>query len=153
MVIISQNTFSRMDRMEQDNSKLKSMLAEDKADDIMVFIADEINCTRPIRIGKPELIQMARNHNLDQATRRSFIAADLVFHAQDQNGATVYFAVEISRAVNDWDLKRARRSAELLAQFTNCPAFAAAYGDCHEWDLDWTEVQWFPREPLSHPTR
>lgn len=147
LVILSRNNLTRMSRIESDSGKLKSLLTEAQADDIMLSVAYRLDWREPVRIHKAELIQLVHNQDINRDLRLSFIEADLVFRAQDPQGHQTCCAVELSWTVNRWDLTRARRNAELLSQITGCPAQAGVYGERYEWHLDWTDVLWFPKQP------
>ena len=143
----TENQNARMGRIEGDAGKLKALVTEAQADDIMLGIAYKLDWHNPVRIHKADLIQLVHNQGINRDIRLSFIEADLVFRAQDPQGETTYCAIEISWTINQWDLNRANRNAKLLRQITNCPALAGVYGDRYEWRLDWTDVQWLPKHP------
>ena len=133
---------ARMNRMESDMSELKGMQADYRPERTCSIIADELQLADPDPLLNAELIRFANRLDLDQATRRSFIRADLVFLAQDQDNAPRYSAVEISWTVGQWDIDRARRNAALIQQATGIPTLAVAAGHRYEEHLDWTEVTW-----------
>ncbi len=54
----------------------------------------------------------------------SFLGADAVIQALDQNGATHYVAVEASYTADERDTRRALRNAGFLARFTSMPSHA-----------------------------
>ena len=133
---------ARMNRMESDMSELKGMQADYRPERTCSIIADELQLADPDPLLNAELIRFANRLDLDQATRRSFIRADLVFLAQDQDNAPRYSAVEISWTVGQRDIDRARRNAALIQQATGIPTLAVAAGHRYEERLDWTEVTW-----------
>lgn len=131
------------ERWANSVSELKDMmLATFRLERICVWVADELNIECPQEILTAELIRFANRLDLDQATRRSFIRADLAFLAQDQEDAPRYSAVEISWTVGQWDIDRARRNAALIQQATGIPTLAVAAGHRYEERLDWNEVTW-----------
>ena len=133
---------ARMNRMESDMSELKGMQADYRPERTCSIIADELQLADPDPLLNAELIRFANRLDLDQATRRSFIRADLAFLAQDQDDAPRYSAVEISWTVGQWDIDRARRNAALIQQATGIPTLAVAAGHRYEENLDWNEVTW-----------
>lgn len=139
---------ARMNRMESDISKVKGLTAQLLAERTIAGIADELDLFNSVQVPAAELAQFARQLQLDRPTRRSFINADLVFLAQDAHDTPIYCAVEVSWTVGSWDLRRARRNAELLQQATGIAALAVAAGDRCEDSLDWAGVVWFQLEDL-----
>ena len=139
---ITTNQTTRMNRMENDMSEVKGMLAEFRTERTCSLIADASKLAGPEPIPTAEMIRFANRLDLESSTRDSFIRADLVFLAQDQEDAPRYAAVEISWTVGQWDIDRARRNAALIEQATGIPALAVAAGNRYEEQLDWSEVAW-----------
>ena len=144
--VIAENYSARMARLESDNSELKSLTTEARAADLSYIIAAWLDWEQPIQLNKAELTELVRNQGLTREVRASFIAADLVFHARDDAGNDVYCAVEISWTVNQYDIDRAERNADLLKRLTGHPCRAAVCGERHEWNLNWGNVLWIPRK-------
>ena len=137
------NHTARMNRMEGDMSDIKGRIAEFQPLRTSYSIASDLGLVLPIvPVTMPELMEIAEQLGLDRDTRRSFIHADLVFTVQDENGQTLYCAVEISWTVNQRDIDRARRNASLIQQARNRPARAIVYGNRYENNLDWEKVDW-----------
>ena len=137
------NHTARMNRMEGDMSDIKGRIAEFQPLRTSYSIAFDLELKPPIvPVPMPELMEIAEQLGLDRDTRRSFIHADLVFTVQDENGQTLYCAVEVSWTVNQRDIDRARRNAGLLQQARNRPARAIVYGNRYENNLDWEKVDW-----------
>ena len=137
------NHTARMNRMEGDMSDIKGRIAEFQPLRTSYSIALDLELKRPIvLVPMPDLIEIAEQLGLDRDTRRSFVHADLVFTAQDENGQTLYCAVEVSWSVNQRDIDRARRNASLIQQARNRPARAIVYGNRYENNLDWEKVDW-----------
>ena len=139
---ITTNQTTRMNRMENDMSEVKGMLAEFRTERTCSLIADASKLAGPEPIPTAEMIRFANRLDLESSTRDSFIRADLVFLAQDQEDAPRYAAIEISWTVGQWDIDRARRNAALIEQATGIPALAGAAGTRCEEQLDWSEVAW-----------
>ena len=139
---ITTNQTTRMNRMENDMSEVKGMLAEFRTERTCSLIADALKLAGPEPIPTAEMIRFANRLDLESSTRDSFIRADLVFLAQDQEEAPHYAAVEISWTVGQWDIDRARRNAALIEQATGIPALAVTAGNRYEEQLDWSEVAW-----------
>ena len=137
------NHTARMNRMEGDMSDIKGRIAEFQPLRTSYSIAFDLELKPPlVPVTMPELMEIAEQLDLDRDTRRSFIHADLVFTAQDENGQTLYCAVEVSWTVNQRDIDRARRNAGLLQQARTRPARAIVYGNRYENNLDWEKVDW-----------
>ena len=137
------NHTARMNRMEGDMSDIKGRIAESQPLRTGHSIALDLDLKPPlVPVTMPDLMEIADQLGLDRDTRRSFVHADLVFTAQDENGQTLYCAVEISWTVNQRDIDRARRNAGLLQQARNQPARAIVYGNRYENNLDWEKVDW-----------
>ena len=139
---ITTNQTTRMNRMENDMSEVKGMLAEFRTERTCSLIADASKLAGPEPIPTAEMIRFANRLDLESSTRDSFIRADLVFLAQDQEEAPRYAAIEISWTVGQWDIDRARRNAALIEQATGIPSLAVAAGNRYEEQLDWSEVAW-----------
>lgn len=144
--VIADNYTARMARLESDNSELKSLTTEARAADLSYIIAAWLDWEQPIQLNKAELTELVHNQGLTREVRASFIAADLVFHAQDDAGNDAYCAVAISWTVNQYDIDRAERNADLLKRLTGCPCRAAVCGERHERNLNWGNVLWIPRK-------
>ncbi len=143
---ISDNQTARMGRIEQDSSSLKNMHSEAQIDKNITAVAGEVDLYHPIRVTQEELMTMARQLGLDRDTRRSFIRADLVFKAQDDQDNPIYGAVEVSWTADYQDTNRARRNAALLEKATDCPALAIVASNRWEQELDWNNIHWYQLE-------
>ena len=143
---VAENHTARMTRIEDDTSALKNMATEGNPAELSWIIAAELDWQHPALLDKADLTQLVHNYDLPKDVRTRFIRADLAFRAQDQEGADCYCATEISWTVNQWDIDRARRNAELLAQTTGYSVQAVAYGQRYERDLNWGQVLWVPQE-------
>ena len=143
---ISDNQTARMGRIEQDSSSLKNMHSEAQIDKNITAVAGEVDLYHPIRVTQEELMTMARQLGLDRDTRRSFIRADLVFKAQDDQDNPIYGAVEVSWTADYRDTNRARRNAALLEKATGCPALAIVASNRWEQELDWNNIHWYQLE-------
>lgn len=71
---------------------------------------------------------MAKAANKPLSDVRSFENADLVLLAKDDEGNPVYIAVEASFTIAMSDIRRAKRNAEYLEEFTGLPGKGAVAG-------------------------
>ena len=140
---IAENHTARMDRIGDDTSNLKGMVAEIQAEKTIVAIAADFNLHDPVLVSQTELLKMALQLGLDPDTRKSFVRADIVFQARDEAGNALYAAVEVSWTADWRDTGRARRNAALLEQATGYPAWSIVAGNRWVNDLDWTGIRWF----------
>lgn len=123
--------------MELDTNDINGLMADFQPEKTSLTIALELDLEPPIvPISPQDLLEIAREMGLDRATRTSFVRADLVFTAQDENGQTLYCAVEIPRTVNQRAIDRARRNADLLQQARSRPARAIVCSSRYENNLD-----------------
>ena len=129
--------------MDLDTSDINGLIAEFRPERTSFCIALELDLEPPIvPVPIPELMEIAKQLGLDRDTGRGFVLADLVFTAQDENGQTLYCAVEIPRTVNQRNIDRTRRNASLLQQARNRPARAIVCSSRYENNLDWEKVDW-----------
>ena len=139
---IVRNHTTRMARMESDSSELKGLMAEFKSVVTSSFISSHFDLWDPKLLEADQLLAIARDLGLNRSDRSSFVAADLIFQGTDDAGQTILCAVEISWTVNQHDIDRARRNADLLQRALSHPTHAIAYGNRHEEDLIWEKVHW-----------
>jgi hypothetical protein len=95
------------------------------------LIADEMGYQVISELPQEELLgfsKMARDSGKMESDVRSFLNADLVIRARDANGHPAYIAIEASFTVANDDIKRAKRNAEYLHEFTGLPAKGAVAG-------------------------
>ena len=121
------NIDRRMDRMEGDNSTLKSQNLEQRADEFALLLCLELDCNFVRRLNLEDLIMMAKDavpSLMGQDERRSFVSADLVVGAE-HNGATLYIAAEISYTGALRDYQRAKRNSEYITEISGQPAVPA----------------------------
>ena len=140
---ISANHTARMDRIGDDTSNVRGMVAEIQAEKTIVAIAADFDLRDPVLVSQTELLKMALQLGLDPDTRKSFVRADIVFQARDEAGNALYAAVEVSWTADWRDTGRARRNAALLEQATGYPAWSIVAGNRWVNDLDWTGIRWF----------
>ena len=74
--------------------------------------------------GLAKIIHVADTSGISANELDSFLGADAVIQAADQDGATHYVAVEASFTADERDTRRATRNASLLTRFTGMPAHA-----------------------------
>ena len=140
---IAENHTARMERIGDDTSNLRGMVAEIQAEKTIAAIAADFDLQDPVLVSQTELLKMALQLGLDPDTRKSFVRADIVFQARDEGGNALYAAVEVSWTADWRDTGRARRNAALLEQATGYPAWSIVAGNRWVNDLDWTGIRWF----------
>ena len=152
---------ARLDRLEVSQQRMEASLgvllgshARDRALGESPFMVRRLGFRETRRLTNDdlfELVEAADTTLLPANEVDSFLRADLVVEAQD-NGETVYIAVEISYTVDSSDTDRAARNAEWLRMFTGRPAYAVAAGVQRHASanarIDTGEVAWYEL-PLS----
>ena len=152
---------ARLDRLEGSQQRMEASLgvllgshARDRALGESPFMVRRLGFRETRRLTNEdlfELVEAADTTALPANEVDSFLRADLVVEAQD-NGETVYIAVEISYTVDSSDTDRAARNAEWLRMFTGRPAYAVAAGVQRHASanarIDTGEVAWYEL-PLS----
>ena len=116
---------NRVNRIADDIGLLKGNVAFYAARERFEFILEQLKLEYVYMLPRQHLVDMMRQHgsNVDFPDRRSFYEADLVFEAQDGNGAPCYVAVEASYTADRRDSDRVTRNAEYLTLFTGYPAY------------------------------
>ena len=95
------------------------------------LIADDMGLLVVAQLRREDMIafaNMARAAGKAENDVRSFREADLVMLVRDAAGQPAYIAVEASFTVAGNDIKRAKRNAEYLHEFTGLPAKGAVAG-------------------------
>lgn len=121
----------RFDKMEQHLGYLRGAHAANATRRNASLIADDMGYQVISLLPREELIGFAKvAHDAGKSENdvRSFREADLVMLVRDSNGQPAYIAVEASFTVESTDIKRAKRNAEYLAEFTGLPAEAVVAG-------------------------
>ena len=139
---ITENHTARMNRMEGDNSKIKGRMAEFKSGATSAVISSRLDLWNPQPLPTEQLLDIARDLGLNRSERDSFVDADLIFQGTDDDEQTFLCAVEISWTIQQHDIDRAQRNADLLRQALRHPTHAVVYGDRYEFNLDWGKVHW-----------
>ena len=137
----SQEMRADIDEMKGDLSQLKGRQAErDTHRNIVNLLQGNHPGLRRIVILKSDLIPFATelNDSIDDAEddglitadeRKALRAVDLVVRAIDRDSReTVYFAVEVSRTINNHDVTRAADRAEILARIVQAQGVGAVVG-------------------------
>ena len=140
--------FARLDRIEADIKDIKGDLSQlkgrqaerDTHRNIVNLLQGNHPGLRRIVILKSDLIPFATelNDSIDDAEdeglitaeeRKALRAVDLVVRAIDRDSRqTIYFAVEVSRTVNNHDVTRAADRAEILARIVRAQGIGAVVG-------------------------
>ena len=121
----------RSDKMEQHLGYLRWAHAANTARRNASLIADDLGYQVITLLPREELIGFAKAaHDAGKAENdvRSFREADLVMLVRDDRGLPAYITVEASFTVANSDIRRARRNAQYLEEFTGLPAKAAVAG-------------------------
>ncbi len=134
----------RFGRMENDMGDLKNFYMTIKVTGESVSY--DFGLT-PIRtLTQKDLIEIAKQAQLPINEGRSFINADLVFEAEQEDGSRTLFAVEASYTGAERDADRALRNARILNQATGLPAIpvvASVRNDCRIEELIQSqELRW-----------
>ena len=111
--------------IKQDMSQIKGGYARDRTISRGPLIAIRMGFKYVRTLTVSDLAFMVQDADTSGIASReidSFIDADLVMETTDQDGQTVYIAVEISYTANRQDTRRAIRNAEFLSRFTGQPA-------------------------------
>lgn len=129
-----QQVDARFDRVERqletirnDLAPIKGRYARDVTHDQADGIAYRMGLWISARLTQRDLLTMVRNSDTSNIARNdleSFIAADLVFLAADDENNEVYVAVEASHTADERDTGRAIRNAQFLTRFTGADAKA-----------------------------
>ena len=121
----------RFDKMEQHLGYLRGAHAVNVARRNASLIADDMGYQIIMVLPREELIgfaKMARDKGKPNDDVRSFREADLVMLVRDDNGQPAYIAVEASFTLANTDIRRAKRNADYLTEFTGLPSRGAVAG-------------------------
>ena len=146
---ITENHTARMTRMETDSGKIKGGMAQFDPVATSVAISSYLDLWDPKKLPTDQLLAIARDLGLNRSDRESFVNADLVFQVTDDDEQTFLCAVEISWTINQYDIDRAQRNADLLQRALRHPARAVVYGDRYENGLTWENVHWVKMKDRS----
>ena len=150
---------SRVNRIADDIGLLKGNVAFYAARERFEFILEQLKLEYVYMLPRQHLVDMMRQHgsNVDFPDRRSFYEADLVFEAQDDNGAPCYVAVEASYTADRRDSDRVTRNAEYLTLFTGYPAYGVIASVDNDRDIlplfEAGTLHWFQLNPADIQAR
>ena len=143
-----------MARIEVSIEEIKDNIARSVVKAQLDEIAEQLDFTLKDTLSRQQLRELIRQHrptDVDKGNRQSFILADFVVIAEDTTGNTHYIAVEASYTGDARDTTRARRNADLLRRFTDCPAHAMVASVRNDQDIqaeiDGGEVHWYALDP------
>ena len=125
------NAEKRFVGLETDVGNLKGWMASENGLKEVPIIARLMGCRSRRLLERVDLFDMADDADTSGISRGelvSFMHADAVAEATDEEGRTRYIAVELSFTVHKRDVDRAIRNAEFLTRFTGVPASAAVAG-------------------------
>ena len=143
--------------IRDDLGVLKGAHARNAAERNLGLIARSMGLRQRRILDGGELFDLARAAGADMSDDgiRSYVQADLVFEAENEQGGTEYVAVEVSYTANGRDTARAMRNAGFLAGFTGVacrPVVASLHVDDRIEDLvDSGRIAWYrmPRRALE----
>ena len=106
--------------IRDDLGVLKGAHARNAAERNLGLIARSMGLRQRRVLDGGELFDLASAAGADMSDDaiRSYVQADLVFEAENEQGATEYVAVEVSYTANGRDTARAMRNAGFLSRFT-----------------------------------
>ena len=122
---LNERLVRNLDRITHDIGQLRGWFARLNAADLAPVIAYEMGMRMVRTLERIELMNMAHDAVRDGTPRnslRSFINADVIIEATQEDGATCYIAVEASYTADHRDADRALRNAEYMTRFTGLPA-------------------------------
>ena len=123
--------FDRLDAaiksMRDDQGVLKGAHARNVAERDVGLIARSMDLRDRRVLTGAELFDLAKAGGADTGADdiRSYVHADLVIEAENEQGDTEYVAVEVSYTANGRDTARAVRNADFVTRFTGRPCRAA----------------------------
>ncbi len=140
----------RLDTIQNDIAPIKGRYALTITREQADGLAYHMNLSLTDKVTQRELIGMIRNSDTTDIPRNeldSFINADLVFRAADDDGDERYVAIEASHTADDRDTYRAIRNAQYLTRFTSLPSTAvisaARIDDRIAETIDSGQVYWY----------
>ena len=109
--------------IRDDLGVLKGAHARNAAERNLGLIARSMGLRQRRVLDGGELFDLARAAGADvrDDAIESYVQADLVFEAENEQGAVEYVAVEVSYTANGRDTARALRNAGFLTRFTGSP--------------------------------
>ena len=121
----------RFEKMERHLGYLKGSHAASAMRRNAILVAHDMGYQLVAQMPREMVVSfsnMARAANKPLDDVRSFENADLVLLAKDDAGSPVYIAVEASFTIAMSDIRRAKRNAEYLEQFTGLPSKGVVAG-------------------------
>ena len=122
-----------LDGLIEDVGMLKGAHTRDAARRRADLIAEDLGLRLVRVLSRDDLRPLIRSQHaadIPASHLRSFLLADLLVEAANQDGEMVYAAVEISFTVKGRDLTKALRNAGFLSRFTGRPARVVVAGAC-----------------------
>ena len=109
--------------MRDDIGILKGAHARNVAERRVGLIARSLGLRDRRLLSGADLFDLARNADAPMHSNeiQSYVEADLVFEAEDDEDGIQYVAVEVSYTANGRDTARAMRNAALITRFTERP--------------------------------
>ena len=131
MLEFQANTERQFVELKTDVGRLKGWVASETGLKEIPFIAHGMGYRYRRLLERVELFDMAHDADTSGIARGvldSFMHADAVAEATDEEGRARYVAIELSFTAQKNDVDRAIRNAEFITQFTGVPASAAVAG-------------------------
>ena len=122
---LNERLVRNLDRITHDIGQLRGWFARLNAAEFAPVIALQMDMQFVRVLPRGELANMAHQgigDGLSRDSLASFVNADVIIEATQEDGATCYIAVEASYTADHRDADRALRNAEYMTRFTGLPA-------------------------------
>ena len=146
-----------MDGLRDDFAPIKGRYAQTLAQDQSVAIAFQMGLFFRSPLTPRELADMLRENDTSDLPRNelnSFVAADLIFSAEDDGYRLWHIAVEASYTADERDTYRAKRNAQFLTRFTGVDSRAVVAAvridDRIQAEVDSGDVFWYRIDPRAY---
>ena len=146
-----------MDGLRDDFAPIKGRYAQSLAQDQSVAIAFQMGLFFRSQLTPRELADMLRENDTSDLPRNelnSFVVADLMFSAEDDDYQLWHIAVEASYTADERDTYRAKRNAQFLTRFTGVDSRAVVAAvridDRIQAEVDSSDVFWYRIDPRAY---
>lgn len=146
-----------MDGLRDDFAPIKGRYAQSLAQDQSVAIAFQMGLFIRSQLTPRELADMLRENDTSDLPRNelnSFVVADLMFSAEDDDYQLWHIAVEASYTADERDTYRAKRNAQFLTRFTGVDSRAVVAAvrmdDRIQAEVDSGDVFWYRIDPRAY---
>ena len=146
-----------MDGLRDDFAPIKGRYAQSLAQDQSVAIAFQMGLFFRSQLTPRELADMLRENDTSDLPRNelnSFVVADLMFSAEDDDYRLWHIAVEAFYTADERDTYRAKRNAQFLTRFTGVDSRAVVAAvridDRIQAEVDSSDVFWYRIDPRAY---